>query len=134
MLFTVTHNENHLLDFVSELSLTDPLQDATDDCDWLDYKELCEVAFLVIVAQAHEDIFDAPRCRRNSKTYHRVRISLDPDKKLGSLSQEDTSDCCCPLVLFQPDQEHDICFRRALRDLEDRYTREEQSRFTSSTS
>ncbi|THU94660.1 hypothetical protein K435DRAFT_798715 [Dendrothele bispora CBS 962.96] len=128
MLFTVTHNENHLLDFVSEVSLTDPLQDATDDCDWLDYKETREVAFLVTVAQIHEEIFDAPRCRKYSKVYHRVRISQDPDNKLGSLTRldEDTSDCCCPLLLFQPDEEHDICIRRALRDLEDRYAREAQ--------
>ncbi|KAK7450988.1 hypothetical protein VKT23_012667 [Stygiomarasmius scandens] len=128
MPFTVTHDIFHLLSFVPDINLADPLwQSPPEVYDWFHYIEPREAALLVLVSEADTDVFEAPRCRERRDVWHQVEITVDIDTdEVGSLKRLDEYEhgCNCPMVLFRLDNDHFRCIRRAMTDLDTRYARE----------
>ncbi|THU93507.1 hypothetical protein K435DRAFT_799625 [Dendrothele bispora CBS 962.96] len=125
-MFDIGHDIFHLLPFVDEISLTEPLEAPLDVFDWFQYTQTREAALLMIVAEADGFAFDNPCCKQDSTICHRVAISSDIDgNDLGCLFRVDQEDydCDCPRVMFRPDQDCRRCIRRALLYLDDRFDR-----------
>ncbi|KAK7444307.1 hypothetical protein VKT23_015319 [Stygiomarasmius scandens] len=122
-MFNTCYDVLHLLPFADEISLTEPLQSPIEAHDWFQFTDPHEAGLLMLVAETDGSVFDAPRCRTDTKLWHRAEISLDVDNKLGSLFRvdEEEHNCNCPRILFCPDQYHRRCIRRAWIFLKDRF-------------
>ncbi|KAK7443818.1 hypothetical protein VKT23_015599 [Stygiomarasmius scandens] len=115
MPITTTHNITHLLDLANNISLTNSLANKNIH-GWLQYEEHLEAAFVQIISAADSDILEAPQCIEYPNLWHKVTVSLDPGDRLGSLRRinEANSDCDCPSILFEVDQDHARCIHAAL--------------------
>ncbi|THU84003.1 hypothetical protein K435DRAFT_807068 [Dendrothele bispora CBS 962.96] len=123
-MFTISHDIFHLLPFADEISLTNPLEVPLEVHECFQYTYPREAGLLMLVAEADGFVFDAPRCRKDKKTWHRVEILSDADdQELGCLFRvdEEEYDCGCPQILYRPDEDHRRCIRRAWLYLGDRF-------------